>query len=77
MAIPRAIASDLTPVVADEPTGDLDAHSAEEALDILGRLNRDFKKTIIMVTHHPRAARHASVTRHLGKGQLLPRGQVV
>jgi putative ABC transport system ATP-binding protein len=58
--------------MADEPTGDLDAHSAEEILDILSRLNRDFKKTIILVTHDPRAARHASVTRHLEKGQLLP-----
>jgi putative ABC transport system ATP-binding protein len=77
VAIARAIVSDPTLVVADEPTGDLDAHSAEEVLDILSRLNRDFKKTIIMVTHDPRAARHASVTRHLEKGQLLPLGQVV
>jgi len=53
----------------------LDAHSAEEILDILSRLNRDFKKTIILVTHDPRAARHATVTRHLEKGQLLPLGQ--
>ena len=75
-AIARAIVSDPTLVVADEPTGDLDAHSAEEVLDILSRLNRDFKKTIIMVTHDPRAARHASVIRHLEKGQLLPLGQV-
>jgi len=75
-AIARAIVSDPTLVVADEPTGNLDAHSAEEVLDILSRLNRDFKKTIIMVTHDPRAARHASVIRHLEKGQLLPLGQV-
>ncbi len=74
VAVARAIVTDPTLVVADEPTGDLDAHSAEEVLDILSRLNRDFKKTIIMVTHDPRAARHATVTRHLEKGQLLPAG---
>ncbi len=75
VAIARAIVTDPTLLMADEPTGDLDAHSAEEVLDILSRLNRDFKKTIIMVTHDPRAARHATVTRHLEKGQLLPLGQ--
>jgi putative ABC transport system ATP-binding protein len=53
----------------------LDAHSAEEILDILSRLNRDFSKTVIMVTHDPRAARHGTVTRHLEKGQLLPVGE--
>jgi putative ABC transport system ATP-binding protein len=74
VAIARAIVTDPTLLMADEPTGDLDAHSAEEVLDILTRLNRDFKKTIIMVTHDPRAARHATVTRHLEKGQLLPLG---
>ncbi len=74
MAIARAIVTDPTLLVADEPTGDLDAHSAEEVLDILTRLNHEFKKTIIMVTHDPRAARHATVTRHLEKGQLLPLG---
>ncbi|MGH6628109.1 MAG: ABC transporter ATP-binding protein [Burkholderiales bacterium] len=72
VAIARAIVTDPTLVVADEPTGDLDAHSAEEVLDILSRLNRDFKKTIIMVTHDPRAAHHATVIRHLEKGQLIP-----
>ena len=71
VAIARAIVTDPTLVVADEPTGDLDAHSAEEVLDILSRLNRDFKKTILMVTHDPRAAHHATVVRHLEKGQLL------
>lgn len=75
VAIARAIVTDPTLLMADEPTGDLDAHSAEEVLDILSRLNRDFRKTIIMVTHDPRAARHATVTRHLEKGQLLPLGQ--
>ncbi|MGD1157594.1 MAG: ABC transporter ATP-binding protein [Terriglobia bacterium] len=74
VAIARAIVTDPTLLMADEPTGDLDAHSAEEVLEILTRLNRDFKKTIIMVTHDPRAARHGSVTRHLEKGQLLPVG---
>jgi putative ABC transport system ATP-binding protein len=74
VAIARAIVTDPTLLVADEPTGDLDAHSAEEVLDILTRLNHEFKKTIIMVTHDPRAARHATVTRHLEKGQLLPLG---
>ena len=72
VAIARAMVTDPTLLVADEPTGDLDAHSAEEVLDILSRLNKEFKKTIIMVTHDPRAARHATVTRHLEKGQLLP-----
>jgi putative ABC transport system ATP-binding protein len=72
VAVARAIVTDPTLLVADEPTGDLDAHSAEEVLDILSRLNRDFKKTIVMVTHDPRAAQHATVARHLEKGQLLP-----
>ena len=72
VAMARAIVTDPTLLMADEPTGDLDAHSAEEVLDILSRLNSDFKKTIIMVTHDPRAARHATATRHLEKGQLLP-----
>lgn len=72
VAIARAIVTDPTLLMADEPTGDLDAHSADEILDILTRLNRDFKKTIVMVTHDPRAAHHATVIRHLEKGQLLP-----
>jgi len=72
VAIARAIVTDPTLVMADAPTGDLDAHSADEVLDILSRLNRDFKKTILMVTHDPRAAHHASAVRHLEKGQLLP-----
>jgi putative ABC transport system ATP-binding protein len=74
VAIARAIVTDPTLLVADEPTGDLDAHSAEEVLSILSRLNADFKKTVVMVTHDPRAARHAHVTRQLEKGQLLPLG---
>ena len=72
VAIARAIVTDPTLLMADEPTGDLDAHSAEEVLDILSRLNRDFKKTNILVTHDPRAAHHATLIRHLEKGQLLP-----
>lgn len=74
VAIARAMVSDPTLLVADEPTGDLDAQSAEEILQILKRLNQDYKKTIIMVTHDPHAARFASVTRHLEKGRLLPNG---
>lgn len=72
VAIARAIVTDPTLLVADEPTGDLDARSADEILDILTRLNREFKKTVLMVTHDPRAAQHATMTRHLEKGQLLP-----
>ncbi len=72
VAIARAIASDPTLLLADEPTGDLDSHSATEVLEILKRLNEDFKKTVIMVTHDPHAATYARITRHLEKGMLLP-----
>jgi putative ABC transport system ATP-binding protein len=72
VAIARAIVSDPTLLLADEPTGDLDSHSATEILEILKRLNRDFKKTIVMVTHDPHAASYANVIRHLEKGMLLP-----
>jgi putative ABC transport system ATP-binding protein len=72
VAIARAIVSDPTLLLADEPTGDLDSHSATEILEILKRLNEDFKKTIVMVTHDPHAASYAHVTRHLEKGMLLP-----
>jgi putative ABC transport system ATP-binding protein len=72
VAIARAIVSDPTLLLADEPTGDLDSHSATEILEILKRLNEDFKKTIVMVTHDPHAASYAHVTRHLDKGILLP-----
>lgn len=72
VAIARAIASDPTLLLADEPTGDLDSHSATEVLEILKRLNEDFHKTVIMVTHDPHAATYARVTRHLEKGMLLP-----
>ncbi|HMD98077.1 MAG TPA: ABC transporter ATP-binding protein [Terriglobia bacterium] len=77
VAIARAIVSDPTLLMADEPTGDLDARAAEEVLGILAGLNRDFGKTIIMVTHDPHAARHATVIRHLEKGQLLPLEEAV
>jgi putative ABC transport system ATP-binding protein len=72
VAIARAIVSDPTLLLADEPTGDLDSHSATEVLEILKRLNQDFHKTIVMVTHDPHAASYAHVTRHLEKGMLLP-----
>jgi len=71
VAIARAIVSDPTLILADEPTGDLDSHSATEILEILKKLNEGFHKTIIMVTHDPHAAGYAHVTRHLEKGQLL------
>ena len=71
VAIARAIASDPTILVADEPTGDLDAKSAHEILDLLQRLNRDHQKTIIMVTHDPKAADRAKHILHLDKGVLV------
>ena len=74
VAIARAIVSDPTLLLADEPTGDLDSHSATVVLEILKRLNEDFHKTIVMVTHDPHAASYAHVTRHLEKGMLLPPG---
>ena len=72
VAIARAIVSDPSLLLADEPTGDLDKNSADEILTLLGRLNKEFNKTIIMVTHDPWAAERASVTRHLDKGELQP-----
>ena len=70
VAIARAIVTDPTILVADEPTGDLDRVSAEEVLNLMERLNRESGKTIIMVTHDPRAAKRAVVIRHLDKGFL-------
>ena len=70
VAIARAIVSDPTVIIGDEPTGDLDRKSAEEILTLLGRLNSEFKKTIIMVTHDPHAAESAHKTQHLDKGEL-------
>ena len=71
VAIARAIVTDPTLLVADEPTGDLDAKNAEETLDLLYRLNSEFKKTIVMVTHDPKAAQRAKRTLHLEKGRLV------
>jgi putative ABC transport system ATP-binding protein len=76
VAIARAIVTDPSLLVADEPTGDLDAKSADEILDLLKRLNEEFAKTIIMVTHDPRAARHAHAVLQLEKGVLSKSGGV-
>ena len=70
VAIARAIVGDPSVLVADEPTGDLDAKSAEDILALMETLNREFKKTIVMVTHDPRAASRAHVQHHLEKGVL-------
>ncbi len=71
VGIARAIVTDPTLLVADEPTGDLDARSADEILNILGELQRSLQKTIIMVTHDPRAAERARRILHLEKGRLV------
>ena len=70
VAIARAVVSDPTVLLADEPTGDLDRRSAEEILALLERLNREFKKTIVMVTHDPHAAQRAHRVLQLDKGVL-------
>jgi putative ABC transport system ATP-binding protein len=71
VSIARAIATDPTLIVADEPTGDLDAKSGSEILDLMGRLNEEFSKTIIMVTHDPLAAERAKRTLMLEDGKLV------
>ena len=71
VSIARAIVSDPTLLVCDEPTGDLDRQSAEEVLGLLGALNRDHGKTVLMVTHDPKAAGAAKHTLHLDKGTLV------
>ncbi|MBX9400341.1 ABC transporter ATP-binding protein [Lysobacter sp. BMK333-48F3] len=71
VAIARAIVSDPTLLICDEPTGDLDRHSAEEILNLLQLLNREHGKTIVMVTHDPKAAEYATHTLHLDKGTLV------
>lgn len=76
VSIARAIVSDPTLLVCDEPTGDLDRQSAEDILTLLQQLNRDHGKTIIMVTHDPKAAEHATHTLHLDKGTLVERSQL-
>ena len=71
VAIARAIVIDPTLILADEPTGELDAHSAQEVLELFARLNKDFGKTIVLVTHDPRAAHYARTQYHLDKGMLV------
>jgi putative ABC transport system ATP-binding protein len=71
VAIARALVADPSLLVCDEPTGDLDRTTAEEILGLMRTLNQQQKKTIIMVTHDPKAAEYASRQVHLDKGQLL------
>ncbi|MCS7042289.1 MAG: ABC transporter ATP-binding protein [Bryobacteraceae bacterium] len=75
VAIARAIVTDPDIILCDEPTGNLDARSANEVLELLRQLNRDYGKTIVMVTHDPHAARFASHIRYIDKGELLPEGR--
>jgi putative ABC transport system ATP-binding protein len=75
VAIARAIVTDAAIILADEPTGDLDAASAKDVLTILSSLNEKYQKTIVMVTHDPHAAQYAHKSRYLEKGDLLPEGQ--
>jgi cell division transport system ATP-binding protein len=70
VAIARALVNDPPILIADEPTGDLDRHSADEILGLLERLNKEFNKTIFMVTHDPAAAERATIIRRLDKGAL-------
>jgi putative ABC transport system ATP-binding protein len=70
VAIARAIVNDPAVIIGDEPTGDLDRHSADEILNLFDRLNKELGKTIVMVTHDPEAAERASVIRRLNKGVL-------
>jgi putative ABC transport system ATP-binding protein len=72
VAIARAIVTDPRIIVADEPTGDLDATAAEQVMTLLGRLNREMGRTVMMVTHDPKTAAHAGRTLHLEKGKLVP-----
>ena len=71
VAIARAIVTDPALILADEPTGNLDAASAQEILTILSRLNKEFGKTVVMVTHDPHAAQFATRVHHLEKGELI------
>lgn len=75
VGIARAIVTDPTLIVADEPTGDLDARSAEEILNLLVELRTSLHKTILLVTHDPRAAQRADRVLHLEKGQLVEQAQ--
>jgi putative ABC transport system ATP-binding protein len=76
VSIARAIATDPTLIVADEPTGDLDAKSGNEILDLMHRLNEEFKKTIVMVTHDPKAALRAKRNLNLLDGKLVGDSEV-
>jgi putative ABC transport system ATP-binding protein len=76
VAIARAIVTDPDFILADEPTGNLDAGSANDVLGLLAALNHEHRKTILMVTHDPHAAHYAKTIRYLDKGLLLPEGQV-
>jgi len=71
VAIARAVATDPKLILADEPTGDLDRHSADQVLELLARLHEEFQKTIVIVTHDPLAAARAERTVHLDKGKLV------
>jgi putative ABC transport system ATP-binding protein len=76
VAIARAIVTDPDFILADEPTGNLDAASANDVLTLLSALNKKHGKTILLVTHDPHAAHYASIVRYLDKGLLLPEGQL-
>ena len=76
VAIARAIVTDPDFILADEPTGNLDAGSANGVLTLLSTLNKEHGKTILLVTHDPHAAHYASIVRYLDKGRLLPEGQL-
>jgi putative ABC transport system ATP-binding protein len=75
VAVARALVTDPDLILADEPTGNLDADSAHELLTLLSQLNQEFDKTIVMVTHDPHAAAFAGSIHHLEKGRLLPEGE--
>lgn len=74
VAIARAIVTDPQLILADEPTGNLDAQSADDVLNMLSKLNKEYSKTVVMVTHDPHAAKFATRVRHLEKGEMLPEG---
>jgi putative ABC transport system ATP-binding protein len=76
VAIARAIVTDPDFILADEPTGNLDAASANDVLTLLSALNKEHGKTILLVTHDPHAAHYASIVRYLDKGMLLPEGHL-